>query len=96
MYPRIVRQIEFIGSVGALGTAGVAFALSKSINCSCSWQRPGCRANQVSRQLDVPEHDAVRAHVRPQRLRNHHTAVGLLIILDERHPSATHRQGTAI
>ena len=80
MYPRIVRQTEFIGSVGALGTAGVAFALSKSIDCSCCWQRLGCRAIA----LKFLRHDAVRAHVRPEGFGNHHSAIGLLIVLDDR------------
>jgi hypothetical protein len=43
MYPRIVRQIVFIGSVGALEITGLIFALSKSINQSLSWQRRGCQ-----------------------------------------------------
>lgn len=92
MYPRIVRQIEFIGSVGALGTAGVAFALSKSIDCSCSWQRQGYH----ELPLKLLTHDALRADVGTQCFRNQNAAIRLLVILDNRHPRAANRQSAAI
>src|SRR4051794_7016126 len=40
--------------------------------------------------------DHVYSQVRPKRLRHHHAAVGLLIVLDDRHPGAANRQAAAI
>jgi hypothetical protein len=34
----------------------------------------------------------LRPHIRTQHLRHHHAAVGLLIVLHDRHPRAPHRQ----
>lgn len=40
--------------------------------------------------------DAVQPHIRPQRLGHQNTAVGLLVVFQNRHPSAADREATAI
>jgi len=66
MYPRIVRQIEFIGSVGALGTAGLAFARSKSIELLLLL----ATTRSPSNPLEFPGHNTISADVVAHSLRN--------------------------
>ena len=41
-------------------------------------------------------HDPFHSQIRPQRFRNDHAAIGLLVILDDRHPGAPDRQSAAV
>src|SRR5258708_4512628 len=112
MYPRIVRQIapmgetvlssaveaisdcckciwEFMG--WQIGPAAPVWAATGAGSCAACLRRSLCRSLCGNSGRDM-----VGAHVRLQRLRNAHAAVGLLIVLQNRHPCTTTRKSAAI
>src|SRR5208337_54171 len=109
MYPRIVRQMPFMGR-GALGAVVVNSALCK---CTSSWLlAPGLvipnRAGSPVRNLlsrrrhrsdppsKLPPRNSFRSNVSPQRLGNYHASIGLLVVLHNRNPGAAHGQPAAV
>src|SRR6266481_1006312 len=108
MYPRIVRQIAPIGETALssavetvsdrcqciwefmgwqIGPAARVWAAAGAGSCAPCLRRGLCR--NAGRY-------AVGAHVRLQRLRNAHAAVGLLIVLQDGNPCTTYSQRAAI
>ncbi len=50
----------------------------------------------ITLTLKLPGRNSLHAHIRPQRLRHHDAAVGLLVILQNRQPSAPNGQSAAV
>src|ERR1700676_1205166 len=109
MYPRIVRQMAFIGMDGA-GLAGLLIsALCKSSDYSFPWQWCAAFSHQLlrsalfprpfrakTRALERLRRDPIRADVRPQDSRDNYAAIRLLIVLDDRDPCTAHCQAAAV
>src|SRR5216684_7081358 len=108
MYPRIVRQIAPIGET-ALSSA--VEAVSDRCQCiwefmgwqiepaARDWAATGAGSCAPCLRRSLCRNSgryAVGAHVRLQRLRNTHAAVGLLIVLQNGNPSTSYRQRAAI
>src|SRR5260370_6627689 len=108
MYPRIVRQIAHMGETSLssaveavsgrcqciwefmryqMGPAARVWAATGAGSCAPCLRRGLCR--NAGRY-------AVGAHVRLQRLRNTHAAVGLLIVLQNGNPRTSNRQRAAV
>src|ERR1700674_1624782 len=112
MYPRIVRQIAPIGETALSSAVEAVSERCQCIWEFMGWQigpaapvhaatGPGSCAPCLRRSLcrSLCGNDgryAVGAHIRLQRLRNAHAAVGLLIVLQNRNPSTSYRQCAAI
>src|SRR5205823_12750382 len=75
-----------MGTEGAPVTPEIGFARFKSNFCSCMLAT-------ISKFLC---RDAICAHVRPQRLRDHHGPIRLLIILQDRKPRPPDSQAAAV
>jgi hypothetical protein len=60
--------------------------------------RPGAPPNAlfVGRESDASPRDPLGPNVRPQRFRNHHAPIRLLIIFHDRHPRTADRQSAAV
>src|ERR1035437_11054916 len=98
MYPRIVRQIAPMGET-ALSSAVEAV----SGCCQCIWEFMGWQIGPAARVLAATGAgsgapcrcrnaggDAVGAHIRLQRLRNAHAAVGLLLLFQNGNPCTSY------
>src|SRR2546429_4260441 len=106
MYPRIVRQIAPIGETAVssaveavsgrcqciwefmryqMGPAVRVGAATGAGSCAPCLRRSLCRS-----VCGNSGRDTVGTHVRLQRLRNAHAAVGLLIVLQNRDPCTTY------
>src|SRR6266446_2933455 len=59
----------------------------------CAFPRP---LRPKTRALELLRRDPLRAHVRPQDFRDNHTAIRLLIVLDDRDPCTAHCQAAAV
>src|SRR5258708_38445130 len=70
-----------------IGPATLGWAATAAGSCTPCLRRSLCRT--VGR-------DTVGAHVRLQRLRNAHAAVGMLIVLQNGNPGTSYRQRAAI
>src|SRR6266852_383984 len=112
MYPRIVRQIAPIGETALSSAVEAVSDRCQCIWEFMGWQiRPAARvwaatgagscAPCLRRGLcqslcGNSGRDTVGAHVRLQRLRNAHAAVGLLIVLQNGNPCTTYSQRAAV
>src|ERR1700733_15228033 len=109
MYPRIVRQMAFMGR-GALDVVVLSSALCKSSDRSFSWQCGRSFAfgswplavalclkpRAKSQELKALRRNSFRPNVIPQHFGNHHAPVRLLIVLHNRNPGAAHGQCAAV
>src|SRR6266851_874649 len=112
MYPRIVRQIAPIGETALSSAVEAVSDRCQCIWEFMGWQiepaardwaatgagscAPCLRRSLCQSLCRNSGRDTVGAHVRLQRLRNAHAAVGLLIVLQNRNPSTSYRQRAAI
>jgi hypothetical protein len=55
-----------------------------------------CEAQDRMRLLEALLRDSLRSNIGPQNLRNHHTSIGLLIILNDRDPGAANGESAAV
>src|SRR5207248_4668155 len=44
----------------------------------------------------LPRCNPFRSNIRLQRIGNHYTSIGLLVVLDDRNPGSSHRQAAAV
>src|SRR6202795_2460376 len=112
MYPRIVRQMPPMGETALSSAVEAVSGRCQCIwefmryqmePAARVWAAIGtgscapCLRRSLCRSLcGNSGRDAVGAHVRLQRLRNAHAAVGLLIVLQNGNPRTSYRQRAAI
>src|SRR6267378_6977873 len=106
MYPRIVRQIAPMGETALSSAGEAVSGCCQCIWEFMRWQiRPAarvwaatgagscapCLRRNLGRSLGGNSgRDAVGAHIRLQRLRKAHAAVGLLIVFQDGNPCTTY------
>src|SRR6202521_5714747 len=112
MYPRIVRQIAPMGETALSSIVEAVLGRCQCIWEFMGWQiqpaarvwaasgvsscAPGLRRSLCRSLCGNSGRDTVGAHVRLQRLRNAHAAVGLLIVLQNGNPCTTDSQCAAV
>src|SRR3984957_1475225 len=92
--------MAFMGR-GAPATVVVSSALCKFTSSwllapSCGLRRPAAGFRKPAIYLEAFLRYPLRTHIRLERFRNQHAAVGLLIVLHNRHPGAPHGQPAAV
>ncbi len=93
------RPLELDGIGGPILRAGEKHGISVPTTRKLmdTIEREAQRSNFVNGTTsELLRRNPLRAHVWPQNLRDDHAAVGLLIILDNRHPRASDRQTAAV
>ena len=81
---------------GIAGHSATIIPVSSGSNVTRSFIIGSYRPRAANRGPHFPRPDHFFAQIRPQRLGDHHAAILLLVVLDDRHPGAADRQAAAV